>query len=164
MTRRGHGPRALAAMVAKITNPVFKKRGLAGGAIVNDWPVIAGPYLAARSAPEKIVYPAGESSDGTLHLKTDSGGLATELQHLEPVLLERVNTYFGYRAVARLKLFQGPLKVRGREPPPLRSLHLAEEKDLLAHLLAVDDPNLRQALERLGRAVRARHDNGATDE
>jgi hypothetical protein len=151
-------------MVAKLTNPVFKRRGLASGAIVNDWPAIAGPYLAARSAPEKIVYPAGENSEGTLHLKTDSGGLATELQHLEPVLLERVNTYFGYRAVARLKLFQGPLKVRGREPPPLRSLHLAEEKDLLAHLLAVDDPNLRQALERLGRAVRARHDNGATDE
>ena len=44
-----------------------------------------------------------------MHLRVASGGLAMELQHFEPVLVERINAYFGYPAVARVKLIQGPL-------------------------------------------------------
>ena len=38
------------------------------------------------------------------------GAMALELQHQTPMLLERINSYFGYRAVAQLRLVQGSLR------------------------------------------------------
>ncbi len=156
-SRRGGGPRALAAAITRLTAPAFGRRGFAAGAVVNQWPAIVGAHLAAHTAPEKIVHAEGGREEGTLHLRVDSGALAIELQHLEPQLIERVNGYFGYRAVARVKLAQGPLP-RRREPPATapRDLDGAEEKELAGRLDAIGDADLRAALDSLGRAVMGR--------
>ena len=84
-----------------------------------------------------------------------SGPLAIELQHLAPQVLERVNTYLGYRAVGQLKLRQGVLPAAAapeREPPVLPEAALAEVRQQTA---GIADDDLRQALEGLGRALRA---------
>lgn len=152
--RRGRGPRALAASVAELTRPIFGRRGFADGAVVGDWAAIVGPILAAHSAPERIAFGPGRRDDGTLHLRIDSGGLATELQHLEPQLIERINAYFGYRAVGRLRIVQGPPPVSEKPPPPpTRPLEPDQERELAERLSGVDDDDLRRALGELGRAV-----------
>lgn len=154
MSERGHGARALAAVLARITRPLFARRGFADGAILNHWEAIVGKPLAAATSPEKIVYARGERRDGVLHLRIANGALATEMQHLEPQLLERVNTYFGYRAVGRLRLVHGPLPVkRTPDNPSPRALDDKEEADLDRRLAGVTDPDLRAALESLGRAA-----------
>ena len=159
MSRGVRGPKALADAVARITKPAFGKRGLSSAAIVNQWPAIIGPVLAAHSVPERIVYPKGERTGGTLYLRIDSGSLATELQHLQPLLIERVNGYIGYRAVADLKMIQGPLPPRIESPPPrVRPLNASEEKALQKSLMSVDDHGLRASLEALGRSVMGRRD------
>lgn len=156
-TRRGGGPRALSATLDRLTRPVFRRRGFAEGAVLTDWPAIVGTHLAERSAPEKIV-PAGPRGEGTLHLRIKDGALALELQHLEPILLERINGYFGYRAVSRLRMIQGPLPPQNVAPPsrtpaPLEPDENARLEDLLA---GVEDDALRERLESLGRAVLGR--------
>jgi hypothetical protein len=155
--RRGGGPRALAQAVSRITRPLFNRRGLSGAAFIEDWPAIAGEHLAARTLPERVTYPAGRQDGGTLHLRVESGGLATEVQHLEPLLVERINGYFGYRAVSALRLVQGPLPRRVEKlPPPVKALNDEQERRLSGHLSTVDDPELRLALEALGRSVLGR--------
>jgi hypothetical protein len=156
-TRSGHGPRALAATVDRLTRPIFRHRGFAEGAILTDWPAIVGDNLAKRTAPEKVV-PAGPRGEGTLHLRIEDGALALELQHLEPVLIERVNGYFGYRAVSRLRMIQGPLPPpkqmpRGRSRAPLTPAAQAHLDDLLA---GIEDDELRARLQSLGQAVLGR--------
>ena len=149
----------MADAVARITKPVFGKRGLSSAAIVNRWADIIGPMLAAHSVPERIVYAKGERTGGTLYLRIDSGSLAVELQHLQPLLIERVNGYMGYRAVAGLKIIQGPLPPRIEPPPPcVRPLNASEEKALEQCLMSVDDPGLRASLEALGRSVMGRRE------
>lgn len=156
MRRSGRGPRALAAMVSKITRKVLKQRGFAEAGIITDWPAIVGAELALESAPEKLVYPPGERLGGVLHIRV-AGALATELQHLEPLVIERINGYFGYRAVARLRLLQGPLPVEETAPAPARRrLEPGEEAALKEGLAEVPDEDLKAALERLGRAVMAK--------
>ena len=83
--KRGGGPRALAGSLASTTKTIFGKRGFADGAILRDWAMIAGEHLAAHSQPEKIAYPKGSGDGGALHLRIDSGAMATELQHLQPL-------------------------------------------------------------------------------
>jgi hypothetical protein len=157
MTGRRYGPRALADTVAAVTKPIFGRRGFADGAVVRDWTAIVGDHLAAHCVPERIVHPRGKSDGGTLHLRVDGGSLAMELQHLQGPLMERVNTYFGYRAVGKVRIVQGPVPsvetVPVEEP---RQLDADQEGDLARRLEGIDDPDLRAALEGLGRSMMAR--------
>jgi hypothetical protein len=83
------------------------------------------------------------------------GPAAVEIQHLANVILERVNRFFGWQAVGRIALRQAPLT--RREPPqPPPAADLAETERVGATLTAVADDDLRQALARLGAAVKRR--------
>ena len=154
MTRRSGVPRALAATVDRITKPLFGRRGFAEGAVIGGWPSVVGTELAEHTSPERIVFGPGARREGTLHIRVDGGGRAIEIQHLEPQIVERINGFFGYRAVARLKLIQGPLPPRKVvSPAKPRPLNADEEKDLEERLADIDDDGLKSALEGLGRAV-----------
>ena len=163
MTQRSGVPRALAVTVARITKPLFGRRGFAEGAVIGDWPSVIGTEFAQHTSPERIVFGPGARSEGTLHLRVDGGGRATEIQHLAPQIVERINGFFGYRVVARLKLIQGPLPPRKIvSPAKTRPLSANQEKDLEERLAEIEDDGLKSALEGLGRAVLAsrREDSG----
>ncbi len=148
--RRGGALRALAASLPKVAGKAFGRRGLAEGGLIADWPSVVGAELAAVSLPRGL----SRGGEGTLTLRVESAH-ALALQHLEPLVIERVNGYLGYRAVARLRLQQGPLG-RHRSParPPPAPLTPAEEARLREQTATVGDAALRGALEKLGRAVR----------
>ena len=153
-SKRGGGPRALAAVVDGVTKPAFGRRGFAAGAVVTDWARIVGPYLAANTAPEKIIEAGERGDEGTLHLRVGNAALATELLHLEPQLVERVNGYFGYRAISRVRLSQGAIPRRDEPRRSVtRKLDDSEETALTGRLAGVDDADLKEALESLGRSV-----------
>lgn len=157
--RRTAGLRAIAGTVPQVTRRVLGRRGLAEGGLIAEWPNIVGSEIAGRCRPEALALARkGRRDDGVLTLKVEPG-FALEAQHLGPLLLDRVNGYFGYRAVARLRLQQGPLGA-GRPGKPAaaarrgRALTPDEENALRSQVAAVADDDLRAALERLGRAVR----------
>ena len=156
--RRFGQPRAAAEAVAKVTRTLFQRRGLADGAIVRDWPLIFGEALAEHSQPERILFPRGKRQGGVLHLRVASGGMALELQHLEPLVLERINGYFGYRAVGGLKVVQGPLpRPPKRAAPQSPATDEAVADDIKQALHGVNDEALRHTLARLARAVAGRN-------
>ncbi len=150
---RSGGVRPLAALLPKIARTALGHRGFAENGIITDWPAIVGPTLAARSTPVKLTFPAGRRQEATLVVRV-GGSLALELQHLEPLVVERLNSYFGYRAVARLKILQGPTPAspEAREDPP--PLDPVEEAALAQDISGIADGRLREALNGLGRALR----------
>ena len=83
------------------------------------------------------------------------GAAALEIQHMEPQIIERVNGYFGYRAIDRLQLVQGPLPAPPlrRMPPPLDA---ARARAIETKVAGIGDPDLRAALARLGSAIARR--------
>lgn len=150
------GPRLLSKTVPQVAGKVLGKRGLAFGALITEWPSIVGQQMASRTQPEKLIFPRGQREDATLHLRA-AGAIALELQHLEPQILERINSFFGYRAVARLRLVAGVLiPPTGPRPPAVKPLSAEQEDRLSTTLASVDDPDLRETLERFGRAVMGR--------
>ncbi|MGF1593213.1 MAG: DUF721 domain-containing protein [Kiloniellaceae bacterium] len=164
--RRHGGLRALGGSLGAVTKRAFARRGLTGADIARQWPAIVGAELAARCRPRQLRFPKrGEAVDGRLTLRV-APGWALEVQHLESLLLERINGFFGYRAVARLVLQQGPLPaLRGGPTPAPRqrgaSAPIPLERDLAAKLSTVADPELRAALEGLGRSLREKRDKPA---
>jgi len=145
--------RALASEIAKVAAPSLGKRGFAAAQLITDWAAIVGPAWADKLSPDRLSFPMGERRDGTLRVRVASG-LGPEVQHGAPLLLERINSFFGYRAVARLALVQGPPT---RLPRPVRRapapLAPAERQALDRRLAVIEDPALRAALRRLGEAI-----------
>ena len=110
-------PKPAASFTPRLTRPAFEKYGFPAAALLTDWSAIAGPALASYTAPERLKWPrqpeAPEASRGqpaaTLVLRVE-GPRAIELQHRLPQLIERVNSYFGFRAVAQIRIYQAPLE------------------------------------------------------
>jgi len=144
---------SLAATLPKATRKLLGRHGLAEGGIVGDWESIVGPLIGERSLPLRLAFTGGERRDGTLHVRVE-GALALELQHLEPQIVERINGHFGYRAVARIKILQGPVPRRQRPAPTLRPLLPADATAVDAAVAEVGDDALRRALAGLGQSLR----------
>ncbi|MFT5182469.1 MAG: hypothetical protein ACI8S3_002361 [Alphaproteobacteria bacterium] len=153
--RRNKSLRAVAIEADRITGPIRKKRGLAEAALISDWPDIIGAALAAESLPLRISRGA-DGTGGTLHIRV-SGALALELQHMQPQVIERINGYFGYQAIARITLQQGPIGTRKPPAPKPAPPPSAEDAAALAaQLEGIADDDLRHALDALGRGILSR--------
>ena len=157
-TRRGFGLRAIAKTLPKITGQALGKRGFALADLLRDWASIVGRDIAARCVPRKLDRPrpsqrrGAHAAEGTLTLRVEAG-FALEVQHLEPQLLERINGYFGFRAVTRLRLLQGPAPAPTPESAPAAPVRPEAMTALHARLEDVEDTELRGALDRLGQAL-----------
>jgi hypothetical protein len=138
--------------VGRIARPILKGRGFAAADLIMRWRELVGETLADNSAPERLVWPTGKSEDATLKLRV-APGFAPEVQHLAPLILERINTFYGYRAVTRLAISQGPVPRPPRPPAPPRPLTADELARLDGLLGGVTDEILKDSLARLGRAV-----------
>jgi hypothetical protein len=160
-------PAPLAEFLDSCLGPMVAKQGFSGADIIVSWPEIVGERLAAYSQPVKVEWPRRASPDApadpsTLVIRTESA-FALELQHLAPVIIERVNAFYGWRCVGRLVLKQGPV-IRPAAPKPRAEPGPAERAQASEAARAVEDDGLRGALERLGSAVLAaeRRDRGGT--
>jgi hypothetical protein len=152
--RRGGGLRRLPDLLGRVLDPASRRRGLAEARVLTDWPSIVGEVLAARCQPVKLTG-GGRGHGGILHVHV-AGSAALELQHSEPQLLERINSYFGYPAVGRLRLTRAPMALPRRAPtaaaPPLDAAARAE---IEAVVQPVADDALRAALTGLGATLKA---------
>jgi hypothetical protein len=144
-------------VVGKTIGEAFRKQGFASAELVTRWTEIVGADIAARSEPIKIqwVRPADgeEREPGTLILRVE-GPAAIEIQHSTNVICERVNQFLGWRAIARIALRQAPLRRGTRKP--VKTSDPAAIARLAASLPDIADDDLRQALARLGTAVKRR--------
>jgi hypothetical protein len=145
---RRPGFRAAGSSVSRIVGPIVARHG--GGILTrlkSEWATIIGPEFAAVTWPETL------ARGGTLKLRVASAK-ALEVQHRTPLVIERINLFFGREAVTRLALLQGPLPLAPPTPPPPAPLLKPGEVAALDHQLAdVASPELRDALARLGRRV-----------
>ncbi|MBN9531087.1 MAG: DUF721 domain-containing protein [Alphaproteobacteria bacterium] len=153
---RAPGGRKLARFLTRLTKPAFKARGFFAGAVLTRWPEVVGAELARMSAPERLHFPKGAAANATLTLRV-APGYAPDIQHLEPLIVERINVFYGFHAVGRLKLVHGPLPVP--PPKPVSSsvpLDSAAEERLIAMTAGIADPGLRAQMQRLGRSLSRR--------
>ena len=144
--------RAVGRELPRVAGRVLGKRGLGEAQLLAEWRAVVGDELAGETLPIKLSFPAGGRKNGVLKLRVSSAA-ALSVQHREPQILERINGFFGYGAVARLALVQGPLPDRGRRPPGPRPLTPEEAAGLASQVSQVSDPGLKSALERLGAAI-----------
>ena len=151
---RSKRARPVSEMLPSVGGAAFRRFGFVQSAVVSRWKEIVGERYAGVSAPESIRFPAGKRSAGVLTLVVE-GAHAPMMQHVVPVIVERVNRFFGYGAVERVQFKQGVVKLAKAKPrvapPSLRPIP-AELGDSLREIA---DPELRACLEALAQGVAA---------
>ncbi|TCM17325.1 hypothetical protein EDF56_106442 [Novosphingobium sp. PhB165] len=160
---RGGQARAIADLMPEVGRTAFRRFGFVQSSVVTRWPEIVGARHARVCSPESIRFPPGEKSEGVLQLVV-APAHAPMIQHVVPEIIERVNRFFGYKAVAKAKIRQGEVK-----PPPASKPQTAAPTlkpvplELGESLRDVGDPELRAVLESLARSLAAK-DEASRDE
>ena len=149
--QRANRSRQVSELLPDVGRAAFRRFGFVQSAVVSRWAEIAGERYAQVSAPESIRFPHGERANGTLTL-TVEGAQATLIQHIAPEIIERVNRFFGYVAVARLVIRQGEIKRKPRIAPPAVRVVPVE---LGESLRTIADPELKAVLESLAAGIGA---------
>jgi hypothetical protein len=149
--------RAVGSYIPGLTKSAFAKYGFSAATLLTDWKSIVGADLAQYTEPERLKWPVrgqtpiGEDADdegrpgATLILRVDAGR-ALDVQYRARQIVERINAYFGYRAVADLRLLQASI----RKAPPVQAMR--KEPAPIA-LPGVTDSGLRAALERMAHGI-----------
>lgn len=148
--------KAVGTFVPGLTRKAFEKFGFSTATLLTDWAQIAGAELASFTTPDRIKWPRaaereeefaeeGERRGATLILRVDPAR-ALDVEYRSRQIIERINAYFGYRAVEVIRLVQAPLAAPARPEATARPAPDAPAS-------AAEDP-LSAALARLERGVR----------
>lgn len=167
MPARGRiAARAIGSYVPKLTRKAFEKYGFSAAALLTDWETIVGKEIAGYALPERLKWPrsVGYSDDveegaqgrpgAKLVLRVDPAH-ALEVEYQGAQILERINAYFGYRAVAEMRVVQTPLAAKAEPAPKALPIKPAAPRET-PELQAIPDEGLRAALMRLQSAVESR--------
>ena len=150
--RRGYA-RSAGDIAGEVSGMAFKRFGFVQGAVVSRWKEIVGDRYARVSVPESIRFPTGKKSGGTLSLLVE-GAHAPLMQHLAPMIVDKVNRFFGYEAVARIAFRQG--RIADASPArPMRQAPAAVPADLGDGLRMIADDELRACLTSLAGQIAA---------
>ena len=153
-------PKQVADLISGVLSDVIARRSGMTLDLLAGWQDIVGPDYADCTLPEKIIWPKRASDTepfqpGSLIVACD-GAKALFFQHETSQILERVNFFFGFQAIEKIKLVQKPVGKPKTRLKPAIVLNSAEEQRLDAVLQKIDDPKLRKKLEAFGRGVISR--------
>jgi hypothetical protein len=169
LARAASGARPVGAFIARLLDPLARARGFATTTLLSEWPTIVGAELAQFTMPDRVVWPRRQQDgdeappakgwrvEGAILVLRVEGPRAIEVQHRSGKILERVNTYFGYRAVTEMRIVQAPV-VRA-EPSSPRAPE-AKDPEILPAPASIEHEGLRRALSRLGAFARSQLTRG----
>ncbi|WP_375640638.1 DUF721 domain-containing protein [Bartonella sp. MM55XZML] len=145
---------SLSETVYKILDPVLRKRTGLNVALIEHWPQIAGYDISEHTMPLKIIWKRRADQDevfqpATLFVACE-GFAALKLMHETEELLHRINGFFGYIAIDRIKIEQRSMSLFMNHLPLKPPLSEQDKKCVEKMLEGIEDKSLHQALYQLG--------------
>ena len=156
---------SLSQTLLPLAQSILGKNGFVETDIITNWPEIVGEQLACYTFPQKIEFAKNKKNNGSLFLSVPSGAFAVEIKHREKYILEKINIYFGYNAVASLKIIQNSNicveRPQQQEIMTTKELFLNEQEKKEIKTLSNDikNENLKEILIKLGHSIYADNHN-----
>ena len=159
--------KAVGSFVPRLTRKAFEKYGFSAATLLTDWAVIVGLQMASYTAPERLKWPRAVDAHGdieagaagrpgaTLILRVD-GGRALDVEYRKRELVERINSYFGYRAIAELRILQAPVAAARPRDVLANSGGSLRAAMITPELAGIANEGLRTALARMQAGIAAK--------
>lgn len=158
-SKRSYKTNSIADIARTINGRAFRRFGFAKSDIHLHWHEIVGSTLAKSSLPERLVITKNIAKDddngqqrraGVLHIRVE-GSFAPEMQHLELLVIDKINGYYGFKAVERLVFNHGPVETKAAEKKYIKPILSDSQEKQLDHMLnQIKDDHLRASLYKVG--------------
>ncbi len=137
---------SLGSIASKFASPILGKKGFVETDIITKWESIVGETLAEKVVPVRIAFSRGKKDNGTLHVEVEAGGVALELQHKEKYIIEKINSFFGYSAIAKISMKQCQFI---KKTPKISKTSPKKVDVNIDESILPEDENLRATMEKL---------------
>lgn len=145
--------------IRKVVKPLVKKNGLMSSDVILNWEDIVGSDLSIGVHPDRISYPKGKQTDGTLLVTAKNGSYALLFEYRKEQVVQKINRIFGYKAVKGVRISQSSGARFKKEPlsnkkeTPLHEISDQEMGFIENAVKEVEDKELKALLERLGKSI-----------
>lgn len=142
--------------IIPLAKQLLGKNGFMQIELISNWEEIVGEKLAEYVLPQKISFVKDERVCGTLVLLVLSGAFAMEVESNKLKILQKVNAFFGYEALNKIKIIQTSnpenfLKTKNVYDKPKKNLVSEKQKTYINELTeSIDNESLRLKLEKIG--------------
>ena len=137
-------PTQLGWFVSKITKPFYNKQGFAQNHIIENWETIAGSGFSKNSIPIKLSL---QKTGGVLTVACD-GGVALELEYSKSEIIEKVNFYYGFIAINRIKFQNLPIEIKDNNIKKESTLNTNDKNSSLKETFFFDNLENKTPLEK----------------
>ncbi|MDJ0613699.1 MAG: DciA family protein, partial [Rhizobiaceae bacterium] len=151
-TARQGRAQSITEVLGNVLEPVLARKTGMKLDLVKAWQELAGPDYAFTTRPEKIDWPRKRNEEdlfepGVLVVACEPSA-ALFFQHDQKHIIERVNVFFGFEAIKRIKILQKPvLTTQATDGSKTTKPLSPQDQERLQNLLKdIDDPELRNRL------------------
>ena len=99
-----YGPNEIAGSLINVIKRFGYKYGFINSDIISNWNNIVGEQFSNLITPIKIAFYSKQRVNGTLYVKVKVPSVLAIAQYQFPTIIDRINTYFGYNAVEKIKV------------------------------------------------------------
>ena len=159
---RNFKPVKISESLKTINQNVLYKFGKIDYTIHAKWPVIVGAFFVQYSEPQKITsIPAFTNTNKEtiyekyLHVNV-SPSAAIEFQHFQNKIIEKINSFFGYKAIHGIKIHQKLIKNNNFSPKKNLQKHPNKEQEKIEiknTIEEINDKDLEDSLLNLGLSI-----------
>lgn len=150
MLRKYTGQKKLSELTEVATLPSARKHGFAIFKIVTNWPNIVGDFLSIHSTPKSLQFPFNSSSKGVLYISVENPGFSLEIQASEIIILQKISSFFGYKAVDRIvvEIARSRKKTSSntQKAYPKTVISSNEKSEMERTIYSVEDEKLKEVL------------------
>ena len=150
---------SISAVTMPITKQLLGARGMMQADLLTVWNTIVGTDMAAYSLPQKLVFPKNSRTDGCLTIMVPTGAFAMEISQNEQQIIDKINAYFGYPAINKLRILQNGaiddyvFKKKAIDKVKKNVVSDDEESYITELTKDIALPELKKAVAELGRAI-----------
>ena len=160
--KRTFVPKKIGETLSRINKNYSSKFGKIEFLILSKWPQIVGSFFADHSEPDKISRITDDFNEfdepifkNFLHVRV-SPAAAVEFQHYKDTIIEKINSFFGYKAIADLRWQQNfiPEKKTNIASKLYKNEISEEEKELIkSEINVIHDKELEKSIVNLGASI-----------
>ena len=161
-SKRTYVPKKIGETLARINKNYSSKFGKIEFLILSKWKQIVGSFFADHSEPDKISRITEEFNEfdepiykNFLHVKVSSAA-AVEFQHYKNTIIEKINSYFGYKAISDLRLQQNFIpekKIKSNINLYNQDLSEKEKASIKSEINDIKDEELEKSIVNLGASI-----------
>ena len=161
-SKRTFVPKKIGETIAKVNKKYSSKLGKIEFLILSKWSQIVGSFFADHSEPDKISQTTEEFNEfdepiykNFLHVRV-SPAAAVEFQHYKDKIMEKINSFFGYKAISDLRFQQNfiPKKKRNININLYDQEISKEEKESIKNEIGnIHNKELEKSIVNLGASI-----------